>query len=105
MGIIAKRALANAPWLYNQLPRGLYVEEYWKRWKTMNMEFDLPWIEIALRFAVFSSNADTCIIGTTNAKHLQNNIEILEKGPLPLSILTEIKNTFKTFDNNWTGQI
>lgn len=105
MGIIAKRPLANAPWLYNELPVGEYVEEYWKRWKTMNMEFDLPWDEIALRFTAFSSNIDTCIVGTSSEVHLKNNIKIIEKGPLPEDMVFKIKDTFKKNDDNWTGQV
>lgn len=105
MGIIAKRPLANAPWLYKELPVGAYVEEYWKRWKTMNMEFDLPWDEIALRFTAYSTNVDTCIVGTTSETHLRNNIKIIEKGPLPEDMVFKIKNTFKEKDDNWIGQV
>lgn len=105
MGIIAKRPLANAPWRYKELPSGLYVEEYWKRWITMNLEFDLPWDEIALRFTAFSANADTCIVGTTKESNLKRNIKIIEKGPLPDNIVSEIKNAFKANDDNWSGQI
>ena len=105
MGIIAKRALANVPWLYDQFPKGLYVEEYWKRWKKMNLDFDLPWQELALRFAVYSANADTCITGTTKEKHLEKNIAIVEKGPLPDDIVTQIKKAFQKNDKNWIGQI
>jgi aryl-alcohol dehydrogenase-like predicted oxidoreductase len=105
MGIIAKRPLANAPWRFKECPVGDYAEEYWKRWRSMNMDFDLPCEEIALRFTAFSTNIDTCIVGTTNENHLRNNIQIIEKGPLPEEIVTEIKDTFKKNDDHWIGQV
>ena len=105
MGIIAKRPLANAPWRFKDCPTGHYAEEYWKRWKTMNLNFDLSWDEIALRFTAYSTNVDTCIVGTTNEKHLQNNIKIIDKGSLTDSIVSEIKNSFIQNDDNWIGQV
>ena len=61
--------------------------------------------QIALRFAVYSANADSCIVGTTSKNHLKKNIGIVEKGPLPIEIVSQIKNAFLYNDNNWIGQI
>jgi aryl-alcohol dehydrogenase-like predicted oxidoreductase len=91
LGIIAKRPLANAPWRYVELPKGQYVEEYLKCWITLNLEFDLPWDEVALRFTAFSANVDTCIVGTTKETNLKRNIEIIEKGHLPQDIIGSVK--------------
>lgn len=103
MGIIAKRPVANAPWRFNERPAGHYCEDYWHRWKKMNLNFDMDWQEIALRFTAFTSVVDTCIVGTSNIDHLRENIKIIEKGPLPNDIYNLIRESFKENDDNWIG--
>ena len=71
----------------------------------MNLNFDLHWDEIALRFTTYSTNVDTSIVGTTSENHLKKNIKIIEKGPLPQDIVTDVKNAFKENDDNWIGQV
>ena len=105
MGIIAKRPIANAPWRFSECPVGRYAEEYWKRWKTMNLEFGIPWQEIALRFTAYAWGVDSCIVGTTSLDHLQQNIESINKGKLPDSIIDELRSAFHRHDNNWIGQV
>ncbi len=105
MGIIAKRPVANAPWRYAEVPVGRYAEEYWKRWKAMNLEFEIPWQELALRFTAFTWGVDSCIVGTTNLDHLQQNIEFINNGKLPQSVIDELRSAFRNHDNNWIGQV
>jgi len=47
MGFIAKRPIANAPWRFRAQPVGHYCEEYWKRWQTMDFDFDMDETELA----------------------------------------------------------
>ncbi len=103
MGVIAKRPVANAPWRFNERPSGHYSEDYWLRWKKMNLNFDMDWQEIALRFTAFTNVVDTCIVGTSNIDHLRENIKIFEKGPLPDDIYDSIRKSFKENDDNWIG--
>jgi aryl-alcohol dehydrogenase-like predicted oxidoreductase len=105
MGIIAKRPVANAPWRYAEPPVGRYAEEYWKRWKAMKLEFELPWQELALRFTAYTWGVDSCIVGTTSLDHLQQNIESINKGKLPQSMIDELRKAFHRHDNNWIGQV
>jgi aryl-alcohol dehydrogenase-like predicted oxidoreductase len=105
MGMIAKRPVANAPWRYADCPVGRYAEEYWKRWKAMNLEYGIPWQELALRFTAFTWGVDSCIVGTTSLDHLQQNIESINKGKLPQSIIDELRTVFHSHDNNWIGQV
>ena len=105
MGIIAKRPIANAPWRFSELPVGHYAEEYWKRWKAMNLEFEIPWQELALRFTAYTWGVDSCIVGTTSLNHLQQNIKSINKGKLPQSIIDELRSAFQRHDNSWTGQV
>ncbi|MEJ5261331.1 MAG: aldo/keto reductase [Ignavibacterium sp.] len=100
LGVIAKRAIANAPWRFSERPLGNYAEEYWLRWKEMNLLFNEDWLEIFLRFTVFEEGIHSAIIGTTNINHLKKNIEIVEKGPLEQSLINQIKSSYK---EHWIG--
>jgi aryl-alcohol dehydrogenase-like predicted oxidoreductase len=107
MGVIAKRPLANAPWRYSKCPQGEYVEEYWRRWKTMNLDTrGLEWKELALRFVSFAQGISSCIVGTTHLGHVKENIANLEKGPLAEDHVNILRQSFRTHDPGWwIGQI
>lgn len=105
LGVIAKRPVANAPWRYAECPVGRYAEEYWKRWKTMNLDFGMDWQELALRFTAFTWGVDSCIVGTTDAVHLRQNAESIDKGILPEPIVSELRSAFRKNDHDWIGQV
>lgn len=105
MGVIAKRPVANSPWRFSDRPDGHYAEVYWDRWQKMSLHSDIPAQELALRFAAFTWGVDSCIVGTTNIKHLKENIAAIEKGPLPDDLYQLIRSTFDQNDDHWIGQI
>ncbi len=105
MGVIAKRPAANAPWRFDERPVGHYGEEYWHRWKTMNLQTDLDPMELALRFVTFTWGVDSVIVGTTNKKHLIQNAKIIQKGQLPEDVQSYVQKTFRDNDQDWVGQI
>jgi len=102
LGVIAKRPVANAPWRFSDCPRGNYAEEYWWRWKTMDLDpRGLEWQELAIRFSAFTPGVHSCIVGTTNIAHLQQNVAFIQKGPLPADQYEEIRKAFKEKDPGW----
>lgn len=106
LGVIAKRPVANAPWRFAQRPIGDYAEEYWLRWRAMDIDprgFD--WQELASRFTAYLPGVHSCITGTTNLDHLRRNAEFVAKGPLPDDLIDVIRQTFRANDQNWTGQV
>lgn len=105
MGVIAKRPLANVPWRFNDQPFGDYSEQYWLRWKKMNLDLGMDWNEVALRFAVFTNVVDCAIVGSSKLEHIKACIEAVNKGPLPKDIYYQVRTSFKYNDDNWTGQI
>lgn len=105
MGVIAKRPIANAPWRFTERPIGHYGEVYWERWHTMNLDLEMDWQAIALRFAAFTYGVDSCIVGTTSLEHLQANVVILEDGPLDSAMVDTLRATFRQHDNQWVGQV
>ncbi len=102
LGVIAKRPVANAPWRFAECPRGDYAEEYWWRWKTMDLDpRGLEWQELALRFAAYTEGVHSCIVGTRSFEHVLENIAIIEKGPLPADQHKGIRDAFHQNDPGW----
>ena len=106
LGVIAKRPVANAPWRYSSPPIGHNSTEYWHRLKKMQLDNrGMAWTELALRFSAFTEGVSTCIAGTSDSKHLRDNIHALEKGPLDPEMVSQIRSTFKDNDDGWIGLI
>lgn len=103
MGFIAKRPIANAPWRFQEQPVGHYSEEYWLRWRDMELNYNMDELEVALRFSTFVYGVDSCIVGTKNIEHIKKNVEAIDKGKLPEDMVMQIQNTFRQHDNNWIG--
>lgn len=104
MGFIAKRPIANAPWRFAEQPVGHYCEEYWHRLKAMGLEWQMDPLEVALRFAAFTYGVDSCIVGTTNVKHLRKNAAQIANGKLPDAMVAEIQSAFRQHSQDWIGQ-
>ena len=49
-------------------------------------------MEFILRFTFTHPDMDTNIVGTVSPAHLQDNINALQKGPLPPDVYTEAKS-------------
>ncbi len=106
LGVIAKRPLANAPWRFGERPVGHYAEVYWERLRQMDIDpGDLPWDELALRFAVFCPGVSTAIAGTASIQNLDRNIRVANRGPLPMDVFAEVREAFRRYDHDWIGQI
>lgn len=106
LGVIAKRPLANAPWRFKDRPVGHYAETYWERFQSMNINpGEFSWDELALRFAVYCPGVSTAIVGTANIAHLERNITLANRGPLPNELVTQIRDAFRHHDRDWRGQI
>ena len=109
-GFIAKRAVANHPWRFAQRPVGDYCEEYWLRWRAMDMHHPdlnrgLEWGEISLRFALATAGVTGAVVGTAKAAHLLHSQEWAAKGPLDDAWVAELRSAFVAHDKDWTGQI
>lgn len=100
LGVIAKRPIANAAWRFAERPVGNYAEDYWIRWKEMNLPDQKNWFEIFLRFSAFADGVHSSVIGTTDINHLKSNIEIINKGPLETDLVNSIKSSYKPI---WYG--
>ncbi len=106
VGVIAKRALGNAPWRFDERPHGDYCEAYWLRMRTMAIApAPLAWGELALRFAAFAPGVTAILVGTASIAHLRENARYLGNGPLPDDVVTRIRAAFSANDAEWRGEI
>lgn len=102
LGVIAKRPLANAPWRFAERPVGDYAELYWERLRELALDpAGLAWDELALRFSAYAPGVHTAITGTARLEHLQRNIAIVERGPLPSDVLAQIEAAWKRVGADW----
>jgi aryl-alcohol dehydrogenase-like predicted oxidoreductase len=104
-GLIAKRALGNAPWRFENRPVGDEAEEYWQRWRAMALpRFDLPWAELALRFVVSQPCVDVALVGSRSLEHMRGHVEAIAKGPLPAEVVTAIREAYCRHGGGWRGK-
>ncbi|MBV9198928.1 MAG: aldo/keto reductase, partial [Alphaproteobacteria bacterium] len=67
----------------------------WERWRRAHLDDLLDGmtpIEFMLRFTFTNPDLDTTIVGTINPAHLQTNLDILQKGPLPPDLYEKAKH-------------
>jgi aryl-alcohol dehydrogenase-like predicted oxidoreductase len=66
----------------------------WERWRRAHLDDLLDGMtpmEFILRFTFTNPDLDTTIVGTINPAHLQTNLDILDRGPLPPDLYEEAK--------------
>src|SRR5262249_25223994 len=75
-GVIAKRAVGNAPWRFAEQPFGDDCEIYWLRMRQLNIDpAELDWNELALRFSAYVPGVASCLVGTRSLTHLRCHIK------------------------------
>jgi len=121
LAVIAKRPLANAAWKKLVEQPGLYGEYarvYTERLALLGIApedlgfegaHDALWPQIALRFVLSQPGVHTAIIGTTDQRHAQSNIEAAERGPLPRAAVDRLREAFRAAEEasgeRWVGQV
>jgi aryl-alcohol dehydrogenase-like predicted oxidoreductase len=106
IGVIAKRALGNAPWRFVERPVGDYCEIYWERMQRLAYDTaGLAWDEFALRFSAWLPGVSCAIAGTASIEHLRHNVAIVEKGALADDVVAEVRRRFQSVGADWRGEI
>ena len=108
MGIIAKRPIANAAWLFSRWRVGDYEKPYWRRLKKLSYDFlrsdPRGAVETALRFTLSVSGVDTAIVGTTRPSRWAENAAIAANGVLARSRFDAIRARWLIAANSdWVG--
>lgn len=106
LGVIAKRALGNAPWRFGERPVGDYCETYWSRMQQLAYDSaGLPWDEFALRFSAWQPAVSCAIVGTASIDHLAHNVALAMKGPLPEQLVSAVRQRFDAVGAGWHGEV
>lgn len=107
LGIIAKRALANAVW--RRAPSATEdpaISMYRERWNALALDLgDLPAEEVALRFAANLPGVHTVLVGSGRLEHLKQNVAAISRGPLPEGLERAIRLRFRERGAPWPGVV
>ncbi|HSD71742.1 MAG TPA: aldo/keto reductase [Thermoanaerobaculia bacterium] len=107
LGIIAKRALANAVW--RRAPAATEdptIAMYRERWNALALDLgDLPVEEVALRFAANLPGVHTVLVGSGRLEHLKQNVAAISRGPLPEGLERAIRLRFRERGAPWPGVV
>lgn len=106
LGVLAKRALANAPWRFADEPVGAYAHTYWTRMRAMNVDpIGLSWGELCARFAAYAEGVSSMLVGTARPEHIAEVAGWVRAGPLPDALTASLRAAFTREDRGWTGQV
>ncbi len=106
LGVIAKRPLANAPWRFAERPAGHEAELYWVRWQELQLDRgELPWDELAVRFAAHFPGVSSAIAGTRQIAHLCHNAALVTRGALPEPVVAAVRARFQAAGATWPAKI
>jgi aryl-alcohol dehydrogenase-like predicted oxidoreductase len=106
IGVLAKRPLANAAWVFAEPPEAQDVRIYWDRMQAMAIDpSPLAWPELAVRFAAFARGVSAALVGTRSASHLADAVAAVARGPLDDALLARLDGAWRTHGASWRGVI
>jgi len=107
LGVIAKRAIANAVWRREFVPGGdEAISTYRQRWHALSLDFgDLSPEEATLRFAAHVPGVSIVLVATRRIEHLEANLAALARGPLPEELRRTIRARFQERGKEWAGVV
>jgi aryl-alcohol dehydrogenase-like predicted oxidoreductase len=106
-GVIAKRALANAPWRFDARPDAPDLAAYWDRWRTRGDEL-APLGDpaaVCLRYAAWLPGVSAALVGTTSAARLAAHVDAVARGPLDDTVIAQLRAGSRGRDRDWPGII
>jgi aryl-alcohol dehydrogenase-like predicted oxidoreductase len=108
MGVIAKRPIANAAWMFDEeSSRGAYHYTYLKRLQELAYPFlsEADAVGTALRFTLSLPGVHTAIVGTSKPDRWPQNAALLESGLLPPAEMQAIRSRWNAVARaDWIGQ-
>jgi aryl-alcohol dehydrogenase-like predicted oxidoreductase len=103
-GVLAKRAIANAAWTrddheYTTRLRIAYPTPPEHEWPGMAFP------ELAIRFSANAPGIDCALVGTRNAKRLEEMVRFADNGPLSPAVTDSVRARFATRSHMWESVI
>jgi aryl-alcohol dehydrogenase-like predicted oxidoreductase len=106
IGVMAKRALGNAPWRHRERPVEADVAEAWDRFRALALDPGaLPWPELFTRFAAFAPGVDALLVGTASPAHLLEAVANVQRGSLAPDLTRSLREAFARVGAGWAGRI
>lgn len=106
LGVVAKRALGNAPWRFTERPAASDVAEAWRRFGELALDpGGLPWDELFSRFAAHAPGVSSMLVGTKRAEHVLSACRAVAAGPLPAAQQARLRARFAEVGAGWDGRI
>jgi aryl-alcohol dehydrogenase-like predicted oxidoreductase len=118
LGVLAKRALGNAPWRFETRPEAEDVAEAWQRFRALCGELgaspdpgptaapgQTSWTELFTRFTGYAPGVDALLVGTRSAAHLLAAVEAVARGPLEAKQVASLRDAFVRCGTGWRGRI
>jgi aryl-alcohol dehydrogenase-like predicted oxidoreductase len=109
MGVIAKRAIANATWGADG-PPSQYASEYYRRAHLMTQPGPIPSapehpILLALGFVLAHREVNIALVGTTDPQHMSENISWFYNSlPIEQEAVEELHQRFGSMGTDWLQQ-
>ena len=108
IGVIAKRPIANAAWLFSRWRVGDYEKPYWRRLKKLRYDFSaaIPKRRRRNGAALHAERprCSTAIVGTTQPSRWAENAALAADGPLERSRFDAIRARWlAAADSDWVG--
>ena len=104
IGVIAKRALGNAPWRFSARPSEPDVAEAWERFRVLN-PLPPPFTALFARFAAFAPGVSSALVGTASPAHLAEACAAVAEGPLDAAVADRLRRSFAGVGREWHGRI
>ena len=105
MGVLAKRALANAVWRDDR-PGDEASRAYRHRLEVMRLDpAPLAWDALAIRFAAHAPGVTSILVGTRRLERVARAVGLAAEGPLPEARMDALRARFRACDANWVGQV
>lgn len=106
LGVLAKRALGNAPWRFAARPPEPDVAEAWERFRALGLaEGGVPWAARFTRFAAHAPGVSAVLVGTASATHLREAVHAVGDGPLPEEEVSAWRAAWGRAGRGWRGRI
>jgi len=106
VGVIAKRALGNAPWRFAERPAEPDVAEAWERFRALDLDAGgAEWPELFARFAGFAPGVSALLVGTASSDHLAAAVAAVAQGPLGPARVAAARAAFARVGAAWGGRV
>lgn len=84
--VIAKRALANCPWMQGDDDDRVQQRARFARARVAAVDVGMPFDELFLRFTAFTAGVSTVLVGTRRVRGLERAVDVIGRGPLPADV-------------------